>query len=71
MAVTDVADVTAALRGQTSASNATATNSIVRYVVDQWNSRIGLSGSPRVRAGRPARAPRSMNSAPTTTAVTP
>jgi len=37
----------AATQGRRSASTAIVTKTIVRYVVDQWNSRIGLAGSSR------------------------
>ena len=51
------------------ASTAIATNTIVRYVVDQWNSRIGFTASPRLI--RPAiRCASTRNIAPTTSAGT-
>ena len=53
-----------------SASTATATNSTVRYVIDQWNRRIGRSGWPR-RARRCSRCASTRNSAPRTSAVRP
>lgn len=56
--------------GQISASSATATKTIVRYVVDQWNSRIGLTASPRV-ARRQSRCASTTKMAPTTRVGTP
>src|SRR5262249_2169525 len=51
------------------ASTAIATNTIVRYVVDQWNKRIGRTGSSRTI--RPySRCASSRKSAPTTAAGT-
>src|SRR5215471_3918509 len=51
------------------ASTAIATNTIVRYVVDQWKSRIGRTGSSRtIRPYR--RCASSRKSAPTTAAGT-
>src|SRR2546423_13773575 len=52
------------------ASTATATNNSVRYVVDQWNRRIGRTGSPR-RARAHTRCASTSSRAPTSAAVHP
>src|SRR2546421_11918543 len=52
------------------ASTATATNNSVRYVVDQWNRRIGRTGSPR-RARAHTRWASTSSKAPTGAAVHP
>lgn len=54
---------------QTNWSTATARNSSARYVIDQWNSRIGAAGAPeRTRAS--SRCASRRNTAPATTAET-
>ena len=67
---TPTCSVTFRAGGQTSASTATAMNRIVRYVVDQWNRRIGFSGSPR-RDRRTSWTASTRNSVPVTVAAAP
>src|SRR2546421_3845657 len=52
------------------ASTATATNNSVRYVVDQWNRRIGRTGSPQPAPAH-TRCASTSSRAPTSAAVNP